>query len=119
MAANFGDIEKNERELLHAIDKVRVLVVEDEDLNARVNLHKEFCTKINRNNDYEELMSVKDENDNITIFAKMDESVITEMVILVGGDDNAMIYVKGEIDPELLNDQIKISDKDKFLSLDF
>jgi len=119
MAANFGDIEKNERELLHAIDKVRVLVVEDEDLNARVNLHKEFSTKINRNNDYEELMSVKDENDNITIFAKMDESVITEMVILVGGDDNAMIYVKGEIDPELLNDQIKISDKDKFLSLGF
>jgi hypothetical protein len=116
MAANFGDIDKNERELLHSIDKVRVLVIEDEDLNARVNLHKEFSTKINRNNDYEEFLSVRDDTDDITIFCKMDENVISEMVILVGGDDNAMIYVRGELDPELLKDEIKISDKDRFLS---
>lgn len=116
IAANFGEIDKNERDLLHSIDKVRVLVVEDHELNAKINLHKEFSTKINRNNDYEELLSVQDENDNITIFGKMDENVITEMVILVGGDDNAMIYVKGEIDPEILKDEITISDKNRFLS---
>ena len=119
LAANFGDVEKNERELLHSIDKVRVLVVEDDDLNGKINLHKEFSTKINRNNDYEELMTVRDDNEDVTIYGKMDENVITEMVILVGGDDNAMIYVRGEIDPELLNDQIKIHDKDKFLSFKF
>jgi hypothetical protein len=116
IAANFGDIDKNERDLLHSIDKVRVLVVEDHELNAKINLHKEFSTKINRNNDYEELLSVQDENDNITIFGKMEENVITEMVILVGGDDNALIYVRGEIDPEILKDEIKISDKNRFLS---
>ena len=119
LAANFGDVEKNERELLHSIDKVRFLVVEDEDINGKINLHKEFSTKINRNNDYEELMTVRDDNEDVTIYGKMDENVITEMVILVGGDDNALIYVKGEIDPELLNDQIKIHDKDKFLSFKF
>ncbi|HSO88009.1 MAG TPA: DUF4252 domain-containing protein [Draconibacterium sp.] len=119
IAANFGDLEKNERELLHSIDKVRVLVVEDDDLNAKINLHKEFSTKINKKNDYEELMTVRDDNEDITIYGKMDENVITEMIILVGGYDNAMIYVKGEIEPELINDQIKISDKDKFLSLGF
>jgi hypothetical protein len=119
LAANFGDVEKNERELLHCIDKVRVLVVEDEDLNGKINLNKEFSTKINRNNDYEELMTISDENENVTIFGKMDEAVITEMVILVGGDDNALIYVRGEIDPELLKDEIKIADKDRFLSFRF
>jgi hypothetical protein len=41
------------------------------------------------------------------------------MVILVGGDDNAMIYVKGEIDPKLLKDEIKIADKNRFLSFKF
>ena len=45
--------------------------------------------------------------------------MITEMVILVGGDDNALIYLRGEIDPELLKDEIKIEDKDKFLSFKF
>jgi len=54
LAANFGDIDSEERELLHSIDKVRVLVVEDEELNSNINLNKEFSTKINRNNDYEE-----------------------------------------------------------------
>lgn len=119
LAANFGDIEKNERELLQSIDKVRVLVVEDNDLNAKINLHKEFSTKINRNNDYEELMTVRDENEDITIFGKMNENVITEMVVLVGGDDNALIYLKGEIDPKMINDVVKISDNEKLLSFKF
>ena len=119
MASRFADIDDNERDLLNCIDKVRVLVVEDDDLNARINLHQEFSSKINKNNDYEELMTVNDDNENITIFGKMDENVISEMVILIGGDDNAMIYVKGEIDPKLINDKIRISDKDLLLGFKF
>ena len=41
------------------------------------------------------------------------------MVILVGSDDNALIYERGEIYLELLNDQIKIYDKDQFLIFKF
>lgn len=119
MAARFGDIDDDERDLLDCIDKVRVLVVEDEELNARINLHKEFSTKINRNNDFEELMTVNDDNENITVFGKMDKNVISEMVVLVGGEDNALIYVKGEIDPKLINDKIKITDKDLLLGFNF
>ena len=119
LAANFGDVEKNERELLHSIDKVRILVVENEDINGKINLHKEFNTKINSKNNYEELMTVRDDNEYVTVYGKIDEDVITEMVILVGGDDNALIYVRGEIDPELLNDQIKTYDKEKLLSFKF
>jgi len=53
------------------------------------------------------------------IFGKMNENVITEMVVLVGGDDNALIYVKGEIDPKMINDVVKISDKDRLFSFNF
>lgn len=119
LAANFGDIESDERELLQSIDKVRVLVVEDEEMNSNINLHREFSTKINRNNEYEELMSVVDDDESITIFGKMDEEVITEMVILVGGDDNALVYVRGEIDPKMLKENIQLSDTDKLLGMKF
>lgn len=119
LAANFGDIDSEERELLQSIDKVRVLVVEDEEMNRDINLHREFSTRINRKNDYEELLSIRDDNEDVTIFGKMDKDVITEMVILVGGDDNALIYVKGEIDPKMLKENIQLSDKDKLLSLKF
>ena len=119
LAANFGDLEKNEREILESIDKVRVLAVENDDLNRTINLHDEFYLRINKKGDYEELMSVRDENENVTIFGKMDEDVIREMVILVGGEENALVYIKGELKPDLLNDYIDLSETDGFLSLKF
>lgn len=119
LAANFCDFEREERELLQSIDKVRVLVVEDENEDRNINLHREFSTKINRKNDYEELMTVRDENEDVTIFGKMDEDVITEMVVLVGGDENALIYVRGEIDPKMLKENFQLTDKEKLLGMKF
>ena len=119
IAGKIGDLDKEERELLDCIDKVKVLAIENDELNARINLHEEFYSHINKNSDYEELLTVSDDRENVTIFGKMNEGVITEMVILVGGDENVMVYLKGEIKPELLNSKIDLSDPDKFLSLNF
>ena len=119
IAGKIGDLNKTERELLQSIDKVKVLAIENDELNARINLHDEFHSHINRNNDYEELLTVRDDGENVTIFGKMDKEVITEMVILVGGDENVMVYLKGELKPELLNNTIDLSKPDKFLSLNF
>ncbi len=118
LGAKFGDIDEDEREIIESIDKVRVLVVEDHDLNQRINLHKEFHEKINRKNDYEQLMSVNDKNENVTIYGKMDNNIITEMVVLVGGDDNVLVYLRGEIDPKIIDNHIDFS-KENFLSLNF
>jgi hypothetical protein len=82
-------------------------------------LHKEFYEKINKNNNYEELLVVRDDSESVTVFGRIEDSVIKEMVVLVGGDDNALIYVKGEIKPELINNNLNLSDPDKFLSLNF
>lgn len=119
LAAGFGDLEEADRELLECIDKVRVLAIDDNDLNAKTDLHKEFYAHINKNKNYEELLVVRDNSESVTIFGRMDDTVIEEMVILVGGDDNALIYVKGEIRPELLNDRIDLTNPDKFLSMKF
>lgn len=119
IASRFADLDSEEREILQSIDRVRVLAVDDDDLNARIDLHKEFYNHINKKHDYEELLVVRNDDENVTIFGKMDNSVIEEMVILVGGDDNAMIYIKGEIKPELLNDKIDLTNPDKFMSLNF
>lgn len=119
IAAKFADVDKNERELLYSIDKVKVLSVENMDLNARINLNEEFRDQINTNHDFEELLTVNNQNENVTIFGKMDEDVIEEMVILIGGNENTLVYVKGEIRPELLDNKINLSNPDRLLSLDF
>lgn len=119
VAASFGDLDESEREILDSIDKVRVMSIENDNLNAQINLHKEFYEKINKNNNYEELLVVRDDSESVTVFGRIEDSVIKEMVVLVGGDDNALIYVKGEIKPELINNNLNLSDPEKFLSLNF
>ncbi|MFV0269052.1 MAG: DUF4252 domain-containing protein [Draconibacterium sp.] len=116
LAANFGELEESEREILESIDKVKVIAVEDDHLNQKINLHEEFYSRISKNEDFEELMVVREEDQNVTIFGKMDDDVIKELLILVGGEDNALIYVKGEIRPELVNDKVDLTDPNRFLS---
>lgn len=119
LAAGFADLEESERELLESIDKVKVIAVDDDHLNKTIDLHEEFYDRIHARKEYEELLVVRDDNESVTIFGVMDDDVIKEMLILVGGDDNALVYLKGEISPDLLNDKVNLSDPDKFLSLNF
>ena len=117
IGAHFGDLSEREQDLLDCVDKVKVLAIENDELNARINLHKEFHAEINKNKEYEELLTVRNKDENVTVFGKTDEKLIKEMIVLIGGDDNVMIYIKGEIRPELINSVVDLSDRDKFLSM--
>lgn len=116
LASRMGDLEKEERELLRNIDKVRVLTIEDNDLNARSNFHKEFYHLVSQNPEMEELLVVRNEHEQVTIFGKATEKSIDELLILVGGDDNVMVYVKGRFRPEMLSDLINKNSHNSFLS---
>lgn len=115
-AARWGDLDREERDLLRSIDKVKVLTIEDKDLNARSNLHKEFYESVRERGDLEELLVVRDGNEQVTIFGKATEESIEEMLILVGGDDNAIIYLKGRLKPELIANFINDNSEKGFLS---
>jgi hypothetical protein len=117
LAARWGDLDRNERELLQSIDKVKVLTINDENLNARSNLHKEFYSAVRENSEMEELMVVRDGNDQVTIFGIADEKSIKELLILVGGGDNAMVYVKGRLKPEMISRFMDENSQKGFLSL--
>lgn len=119
LVAGLNEIDEPGREILDSIDKVTVIAVEDESLNDKINLHDEFYEIISKKGKYEELMVVRNENESVTIFGVMESNVISEMLILVGGDDNAMVYLKGEISPELLNDKMNLTDPEKLFSLNF
>jgi hypothetical protein len=116
LAARLGDLEREQRELLQSIDKVRILTIEDKDLNLRANLHKEFYRTIRENGKMEELLVIRTDNEQVTIFGKADDETIEELLVLVGGDDNAMIYVKGRLKPEMISGFIDKKSEGGFLS---
>lgn len=116
-AAMWGDMDREERDLLRSIDKVKVLTIEDKELNARSNLHAEFYEKVRKRGDLEELLVVRDGNEQVTIFGKTDDDTIKEMLILIGGDENAIVYLKGRLKPELITNLMKENSDNKFLSL--
>jgi len=117
--AGLNELDETEQEIFESIDKVKIIAVDDADLNARINLHDEFYSKVNKDGYYEELFSAKDDSESVTVFARLDNMVVKEMVILVGGDDNAMVYVKGSFSPELLKDKMNEGEAKKLLSFNF
>lgn len=116
LASRMGDLEKEERELLRNIDKVRILTIDDNHLNARTNFHKEFYYAVSQNPELEELLVVRNDNEQLTIFGKASEKSIDELLILVGGNDNAMVYVKGRFRPEMISDLINKNSHNGLLS---
>jgi hypothetical protein len=120
LAASIGDIEDEEREFLRCIDKVRILSIEDKYFRSKIDLHREFYSEINRDGKFEEMMTVRDHGQNVTVFGRMGENnVIKELVVLVGGDDNALIYLRGNIAPEMIARHIQCSDKNRGVHLGF
>ncbi|RIH63496.1 DUF4252 domain-containing protein [Mariniphaga sediminis] len=116
LSAQWGDWDKNERELLQNIDKVEVITLEDSQVNTGTNLHREFYNAVSKNKRMEKLMTVRDDNEQVTVFGKMEEKSIKEMLILVGGNDNAIIYVKGNLRPELVSRFVNEHSEEGFLS---
>lgn len=81
------------------INSLRVLTVEDLDLNAKVNFYDEIVPGINRNA-YEELLTIKRKGENSIMLCKRDKKRITELVYVSGGEKNVMVEITGSMSLE-------------------
>lgn len=89
--------EGNEMELLKDITGIRILAQEDEtvsDVNFFNELEKTFPFR-----NYEELMVVKESDQDVRFLVKYTGEKISHLVVIVGGkEDNALISIEGLID---------------------
>jgi len=81
------------------ISSLRVLTVQDENLNSKLNFYNEIVPKINRTG-YEELMSVKHNGEKTILLCKKDKKRITELLFVSGGKKNVMIEITGSMSLE-------------------
>ena len=95
MAAHF-DNSVEDLDALSGMETIKILAIDDEGDVSGVNFYKEVKSLL-KTSDYEELMTVQSKGADVVFLVNQDGDVIKELILLVGGDDNALIYIAGNI----------------------
>ena len=101
-ASKFDESKSKETAMLEKLSGIRILSVEDKDLNKGLNFYKELeADGFFKNNNYEALMEVTEKNEVVRFYGRAGEKgKLSELLLVVGGDDNTLISIRGVIDPD-------------------
>jgi hypothetical protein len=101
-ASQMDDSKSKENELLGKISGIRILSVEDKELNKTLNFYKELeADGFFRNNNYEALMEVTEKNEIVRFFGKSGEKgTLSDLLLVIGGNENTLINISGVIEPK-------------------
>ena len=94
--------DKATSDMLSKLSGIRVLTVEDDALNKTINFYDELEKDgFFKNNGYEVLMEVTEPDEVVRFLAKdAGNGKLSDLLLIVGGDDNALISISGIINPE-------------------
>lgn len=101
LASKMDDSNSKEAAMLEKISGIRILTVEDTELNKTLNFYKELEKDgFFKNNLYESLMEVTESNEIVRFYGRSGEKgKLSELLLVVGGDENTLISIRGLIDP--------------------
>ena len=90
--------DKEDQELLDAISKLEGLkIIARDSVNGKA-LYKEALARLPKS-EYDELMSVRDEDNDMKFMIKEKGKIVSELIMVMGGDDEFFILsIFGEID---------------------
>lgn len=89
------DTDDNGRKIKAQITEVRILAQKDHH-NTIGNFHDLVMRDIDRG-DYEEFMRVRESDQDLRVLVRSQGKRIKEFLLIAGGDDNAIIQVKGDM----------------------
>jgi hypothetical protein len=76
------------------VASVKILTIEDAETNQGVNFYEEIKGEL-KTVDFAEVMTVDDGGETVRMWMKADKSVVKEFLLIVGGEDNVLIYITG------------------------
>lgn len=94
--------DKATTDMLSGLKGIRVLTVEDDELNKKLDFYSELeQSGFFKNNDFEVLMEVTEDDEVVRFLAKdAGNGKISDLLLVVGGDENTLISISGIIDPQ-------------------
>ncbi len=101
-ASEASNPENKEAQMLKKLTGIRILSVEDKDLNKNINFYKELeADGFFKNNNYDALMEVTEKGEVVRFYGKPGEDGgLSELLLVVGGNENTLICINGTINPK-------------------
>jgi len=90
------DDNQDLKKMKDMIENIRIIAMEDDSIQ-NVNFYKEVISQL-KVNTYVELMKIKESKQDVIFYAKYNNNIIEELLLIAGGnDENAIISIKGKI----------------------
>ncbi|MBN2214250.1 MAG: DUF4252 domain-containing protein [Bacteroidales bacterium] len=86
---------RHQNDLSTRINEIKILV-QEEGHGSGVDFHELIYSKINRN-DYRELLTVRENDEKVNMLARESDGIVSELLLIVSGDENVLISIKGDI----------------------
>jgi len=112
LAGSIADLDHQERMLLRSLRSVTVLTIDENDLYPGVNFTEEINFSRIRG-DYKMLMEVHDGKEDVIIAAREKNGKVRDLIVVVGGDDNVLVHVRGRMDSDLLENLAGVAGVDE------
>lgn len=89
--------------LVNRIKGIRILTIDSAKNVSGINLSSELLKKLNTSG-YEELMTVKEENEEVRFMIREIGGKIAELVMITGGDGSSVVSISGDLDLKTIAD---------------
>lgn len=112
LAGSIADLDPEEKALLRSLRSVTVLTIDENHLYPGVN----FARDINlgqQNEEYKLLMEVHEEGEDVLIAAREKNGKLRDLIVVVGGDDNVLVHVRGRMESDLLENLADVAGVDE------
>jgi len=112
LAGSIADLDREEKQLLRSLRSVTVLTIEETDLYPDVNFTEEVDLSRMKGG-YQMLLEVHDGDEDVVIAAREKKGKITDLIVVVGGDENVLVHVRGRMDSNLLENLAEVAGVDE------
>ena len=100
LAGAIADLENEERELLRSIRSLRVLTIEEPGRYPHTDFVRE-AKLMKLPSGYQTMVEVNSEGEHVRILAREKRGRVRDLLILVGGEENTMVYIRGRMNADL------------------
>lgn len=101
-------LDGTERQLVRSLKSVSVLTIDDQELYPGVNFADEI-DQSRMKGDYNIMMEVHDGGEDVIIAVREKRGKITDLIVVVGGDENTLVHVRGRMNCDLLEELADVS----------